>query len=143
MLNEESFLLFYFIYLWPTRTEAPVTYLIQFLVLNVLALICCCTHLSRGRLFEESIDSLPIFNLGLMIIKRSLHLIFDLPSHSKKTEVFWSDLYYLLRSWQYHDLFCFIFGKKFSSNQWKWGLFYGDFMTVSAICFTPELHLES
>ena len=35
-MNKNSFLLFYYTYMWPLGYEIPVIYLIQFLVINVL-----------------------------------------------------------------------------------------------------------
>ena len=83
-------------------------------------------------------SSLLNFKWVKMMKRSSLHLIFDLSSHSKKRQILRVICTF---SWAFDCTlinFVVVFGNRFSSNQEKWR-FFGDFIPVSAIFVTEIL----
>ena len=69
------------------------------------ALIYCFIHLCWGLLCWRKYRFPSNIQFGILLS----YIIFDLWSHSKKTEIFWECLVLLMSSWLYPDLFYFNF----------------------------------
>ena len=119
--------------------------------LNFVAQLFIAVSTCIGACFvEESMYFLPIFSLGLCPF-----LSFRVGKDDEKVIITF-DFWYVESlqeerdflgviytfSWAFDytlDNFVLVFGKKFSFNRGKWGLFYGDFIPVLAIFVTEML----